>query len=148
MHLTPKFIIKIHLNEEIKLWKFSGKGRGVDGAGRGVQARPQENSLDTVFLSSTFFTVNRGGPMVLLQRRQYFSKDPERVQYFPGGGVQLFPWGGGGVQMLISIETHMTCDFPGVWTPYPHSGSAHDLVIYFLGGISLQSIFTVKVGHL
>ena len=25
-------------------------------------------------------------------------------------GVQLFP---GGVQMLISIETHITCDFPG-----------------------------------
>ena len=29
------------------------------------------------------------------------------------GGVQLFPGGGGGVQMLISIETHITCDFPG-----------------------------------
>ena len=26
-------------------------------------------------------------------------------------GVQLFP--GGGVQMLISIETHITCDLPG-----------------------------------
>ena len=52
--------------------------------------------------------------------------------------------------MLISIETHMTCDFPGVRTPYPHSGSAHDLVIYFFlgGGISLQLIFTMKVGHL
>ena len=71
------------------------EGGGGGGAGRGVQARPPENSLDTVFLSSTYFTVNRGGPMVLLQRRQYFSKDPERVQYFPGG-VQLFPWGGGG----------------------------------------------------
>ena len=109
------------------------QGRGGGEAGRGVQARPPENSLDTVFLSSTYFTVNRGGPMVLLQRRQYFSKDPKRVQYFPGGPT--FSWGGGGgVQMLISIETHMTCDFPGVLTPYPHSGSAHDLVIYFLGG--------------
>ena len=27
-----------------------------------------------------------------------------------GGGVQLFP---GRVQMLLSIETHITCDFPG-----------------------------------
>ena len=29
--------------------------------------------------------------------------------------------------MLISIETHITCDFPGggVWPPYPPSGSAH-----------------------
>ena len=36
------------------------------------------------------------------------------------GGVQLFQGVGGGVQMLISIETHITitCDFPP-------SGSAH-----------------------
>ena len=37
-----------------------------------------------------------------------------------GGGVQLLQ--GGGVQMLISIETHIrTCYFPvgGVRTPYP-----------------------------
>ena len=30
--------------------------------------------------------------------------------------------GGGGIQMLTSIETHITCDFPGgggVRTPYP-----------------------------
>ena len=36
-----------------------------------------------------------GGPMVLLQRKLYFSKDPEGVQHFPGE-VQLFDgWGGG-----------------------------------------------------
>ena len=30
------------------------------------------------------------------------------------------------VQMLISIETHITCDFPGgIQTPYSSSGSAH-----------------------
>ena len=61
--------------------------------------------------------------MVLLLRKLYlyFTKDPEAVHfcpeavhYFPeAGGVQLFP-GGGGVQMLISIETHIrTCYFPG-----------------------------------
>ena len=49
--------------------------------------------------------------MVLLQRKLYFSKDPEGVQHFQGG-VQLFSRGGRGVQMLISIETHITCDFP------------------------------------
>ena len=43
--------------------------------------------------------------MVLMQRKLYFPKDPE--------GVQHFPEVGGGVQMLISIETHITCDFPG-----------------------------------
>ena len=56
--------------------------------------------------------------MVLLLRKLYlyFTKDPEAVHYFLGaaGGVRLFPGGGGGVQMLISIETHIrTCYFPG-----------------------------------
>ena len=45
---------------------------------------------------------------------------------FSRGGGQLFPWRmGGGVQWVISIETHITCDFPGGRTPYPPSGSAH-----------------------
>ena len=44
------------------------------------------------------------------------------ITHFPGGSTCSM--GGGGVQMLISIETHITinCDFPGgggVWTPYP-----------------------------
>ena len=47
--------------------------------------------------------------MVILQRKLYFSKDPEsptssRCPTFSGGR---------GVQMLISIETHITYDFPG-----------------------------------
>ena len=46
--------------------------------------------------------------MALLQRKLYFFKDPEGVQNFPGG-----VGGWGGVQMLISIETCITCDFPG-----------------------------------
>ena len=48
----------------------------------------------------------------------------QRVQHFPGG-VQLFQ---GGVQVVISLETRITFDFPGegVWNPYPPSESAHD----------------------
>ena len=53
--------------------------------------------------------------MVLLLRKLYllFTKDPEWVHYFPGGGgVSNFFQGG--VQMLISLETHVrTCYFPG-----------------------------------
>ena len=54
--------------------------------------------------------------MVLLLRKLYlhFTKDPEAVHYFPGGGGSNFFPGGGGVQMLIFIETHIcTCYFPG-----------------------------------
>ena len=62
--------------------------------------------------------------MVLLLRKLYlyFNKDPEGVHYFQGGGgVKLFPGAGGGVQMLISLETHVrTVIFQGgVRTPYP-----------------------------
>ena len=61
--------------------------------------------------------------MVLLLRKLYlyFTKDPEAVHYIPGGWCPTFSRGGGGVQMLISIETHIrTCYFPGgVQTPYP-----------------------------
>ena len=65
--------------------------------------------------------------MVSLLRKLYlyFTKDPEGVHYFPGG-CPFFLWG---VQMLISIETHIhICYFPGgVRTPYhsldPHMGN-------------------------
>ena len=68
--------------------------------------------------------------MVLLLRKLYlyFTKDPEGVHYFPGGGgVSNFFYGGGGVQMLISIETHIhTCYFPGGCPgPLSPSGSTH-----------------------
>ena len=43
--------------------------------------------------ASTYFTVYRGGPMVLFQRKLYFSKDPEGSNilqrgpnFFQGGG--------------------------------------------------------------
>ena len=39
---------------------------------------------------------------------------------FQGGGGPTFSRGGG-VQVLISIETHITCDFPGEGVPKPYS---------------------------
>ena len=56
-----------------------------------------------------------------------FTKDSEGVQHFPGE-VQLFDGWGGGVQMLISIVTHITCDFPG-GVPILPSGSAHGCTV-------------------
>ena len=45
--------------------------------------------------------------MVLLQRKK-------KIILFQGSrGGPTISRGGGGVQMLISIETHITCDFPG-----------------------------------
>ena len=69
--------------------------------------------------------------MVLLLRKLYlyFTKDPEGVHYFSGGGgVSNFFQGWGGVQMQISLETHVrTCNFPGGGgaDPLSPSGSPH-----------------------
>ena len=59
-----------------------------------------------------------------------------------GGGRATFSmeWGRG-VQWVISIDTQITCDFPGGGgTPYPPSGSAHAIsqLIFFIskGNIS------------
>ena len=55
--------------------------------------------------------------MVFLQRKLYFSNDPEGVQHFTGMGSNFFQGGGGGgggeVQMLISIESHKLLIFHG-----------------------------------
>ena len=50
------------------------------------------------------------GVQWLFQRELKFSKVSEGVQHFPGGGSNFFQ--GGGVQILISIETHIPCDCP------------------------------------
>ena len=73
--------------------------------------------------------------MVLLLRKLYlsFTKDPEGVHYFQGGGGSNL-YQGGGVQMLISLETHVrTCYFSrgggAVRTPYPPLDPHMDNVI-------------------
>ena len=57
----------------------------------------------------------------------YFTKDQEAVHYFPGAGGGGGGGGGGsptfsrGVQMLISIETHIrTCYFLGGVSGHPY----------------------------
>ena len=60
--------------------------------------------------------------MVLLLRELYISKDPEGVEHFPVEG----PTFSRGVLMLVSIETHTACNFPGGGSgPLRPSGSEH-----------------------
>ena len=60
--------------------------------GEGGSRPDGQKTAWTTFLIyfSTYCTVYRGGPIVLLQRKLYFSKDPEGVQYFPRGGGSNF----------------------------------------------------------
>ena len=67
-------------------------------------------------LSWTYF--NRGGPMILLQRKLYFKGSRGGPEFSRGRGSNFF-------LMLISKETHITCDFPGDPDPLSPTGSAH-----------------------
>ena len=88
--------------------------RGVSG-GRRQHARIQE-FLSVLLVLSLFYSLKRGFNGFIAEKLYlYFTKDPEAVHYFPGGGggglSNFFP---GGFQMLISLETHIrTCYFPG-----------------------------------
>ena len=90
--------------------------------------------------------------MVILLRKLnlYFTKDTEAVHYFTGGrkGSNVFQ-GGGGVQMLISIETHIrTCCFPGGCPDLlSASGSAHEQCHHNVTIFITVRLLTIIVRH-
>ena len=96
---------------------------------RGVLARLQEISSDNVFLVlNLFYSFAMVYQWSISKKKHNFSRFQmgysifQGVQLFPkGGGGPTFSGGGGGVQMLISIKTHRTCDFPrwGSGPPVP-----------------------------
>ena len=58
--------------------------------------------------------------------------------FFQGGGGNFFRRRGGGVQMLIYIEPHIACDFPGGSTPPippldPHMSLSHMQTLGYIG---------------
>ena len=104
------------------------------------------------YLVSAYFTVYRGGPMGFLLRKLhlYFTKDPEGVHYFPGGRGRVSNFfQGGGVQMLISLETHVrTCYFPGGCPdPLSPSGSAHGQCHHIRTIFITVPLLTIIVRH-
>ena len=78
---------------------------------RGVQARRPENSLDNVFFSSQLILQFTEGVLWFYYRENFtFPRIQRGPNIFQGWGCQTFS---SGDQMLISLEKHITCDFPG-----------------------------------
>ena len=96
----------------------------------GIQAR---NSLNNGFFLCVCFS-----PQLILQctegvqwfyyRENYSFPRIQRGSNIFQGRSNFLTGGGGGVQMLISIVTHITCDFPG-GVPILPSGSAHGCTV-------------------
>ena len=86
--------------------------------GRRQHARSR-NFYQFYLVLSLFYSLKRGSNgFIAVKTILILYKGSRGGPLFSGGGVQLFPGvcvcGGGGVQMLISIETHIrTCYFPG-----------------------------------
>ena len=73
------------------------------------------------FVLNLFYSLQRGSNGFITEKTILFQGSRGGPTF--SRGVQLLP---GGIQMLISIETYITCDFPGgrgVRTPCPPSGS-------------------------
>ena len=82
--------------------------------------RGSRDFCQSYLVLSLFYSLQRGSNGFIAEKTIPILYQGSRgVHYFPGGGAKLFP---GGVQMLISLETHVrTYYFPGVGvrTPYP-----------------------------
>ena len=78
----------------------------------GIQARWPENSMDNFFLVLSLFYSFQRGSNGFIAENYIFPRIQRGSNISRGGGG-----GGGGVQMLISIETYITCDFPGGSSP-------------------------------
>ena len=114
------------------------------GGGGGSKPNCQKTAL-TFFLCFFFFRFFFSSPQLILQFYRgcpmVISKKTIIFRGFRGGptfsrGFQHFP--GGGVQMLIFIVTHITCNFTGgVRTPYPpldpHMGAKPSRPVSILG---------------
>ena len=116
--------------------------------GEGVQAWRPENSLDHFFFSPQLVLQLTEGVQWFYYRENILFQGSRVGPTFSGGGGGSNFSEGGGVQLLISMETHITCDFPGrVWTPFPldpHMVLIHvhprQLVLYIQGTRLLSTV--------
>ena len=82
------------------------------GGGPGPMARKQSGQRFVfVFLVlNLFYSLQRGSNGFITEKTIPFYRSRGGPIFSRGSN---FFQGGGGVQMLISIDTHITCDFPG-----------------------------------
>ena len=128
----------LHLHVRIQEFSPSGVGGGGGLAGPGPpdsKKLRQRFLLFLLFLVLTFNLFNSftegTDPRVrwfIFWKKNFFQGSRGRPTFYGVGEGSNFSPGGGGVQMLISVETYRNCDFPR--TPYPLSVSVHVLPLF------------------
>ena len=85
--------------------------------------RGSRNFCQFHLVLSLFYSLKRGSNGFIAEKIILYQGSRGGPLY-SGGGVSNFFWvGGGGVQMLISIETHIRTYFPGGGCPVPLASS-------------------------
>ena len=92
-------------------------------SGWGVQSQRPENNQDNICFFLLLFSFSPQLIWQFTEGVQWFYYR-ENYTFSRIEGIQLFP-GGGGVQVLISIETHINCDFPGGSGPLSPALDSH-----------------------
>ena len=88
------------------------RSRKFFSGGPGPTARKQSEGFLFFLVLNLFYSSQRVSNGFITEKTILFQGSRGSPTFSRGGEV--------GVQMLISIETHITCDFPsGVWAPYP-----------------------------
>ena len=83
--------------------------------------RGSRNFCQFYLVLSLSYSLQRGTMVLLLGKLYlYFTKDPEGVHYFPGGGVSNFFQGGGpNANFFRNPYTYLLFSRGSVRTPYP-----------------------------
>ena len=118
---TNQYNINGLLCTYIEMFRIQTCCNHILSAAEGVNMRGSRNFYQFYLVLSLFYSLKRGSNSFIAEKTiLILYKGSRGDHYFPGGGVSNFFQGG--VQMLISIETHIrTCYFPGgvSGTPIP-----------------------------
>ena len=85
------------------------QGGGGGGGSRSIWQKSSDNVYFFIYYISLILSLFYRRQMVNFKENYQFSRFQRGPTFSRGGGSNLFE----GVQLLIPIETHITCDFPG-----------------------------------
>ena len=113
--------------------------------------RVSRNFCQFYLVLSLFYSLQRGSNGFIAEKTILILYQGSRGgQLFSRGGCQTLSRGGGGLQMLISLETHVRpCYFPGVGCldPLFPSGSAHGQCHHYRTVFITVQLLTIIVRH-
>ena len=134
LHTTPKLTVVMPISCLLPC-----ADPGIFVRGGGCLRQSDKKTLTTLFFGACFsfflvLSLFYRSEMVNFKEKYHFSRFRRGLNFSSGGGGgNIFQGVGWGSNRLFPIETHITCDFPGVsGPPVPPSESAHLVAIYLV----------------